>query len=116
MLESFDGHSTRKGKEFMDYCNDNGIWQWLEESDTSGIFQALDQYNKKFHIYYNITIKEFRIQYGDLITTVNKEWFMKAVSFMWLSWSTRLDRIKKLSNSWACVRHGVREGVHCALI
>lgn len=94
IVETSDGHSTRKGIKVMDYCNDQGIWQWLEEADTSGIFQALDQYNKKFHIYYNKTISEFKIQYGNQITVVNNEWFMKAMSFMWLSWSTRLDRIK----------------------
>lgn len=42
IVETSDGHSTRKGIKVMDFCNDNGIWQWLEEADTSGIFQALD--------------------------------------------------------------------------
>ena len=40
IVETSDGHSTRKGIKVMDYCNDQGIWQWLEEADTSGIFQA----------------------------------------------------------------------------
>ena len=97
----------REFKFNMDFCDDNGIWQWLEplqleEADTSGIFQALDQYNKKFHIHYNGTIKEFKIQYKSQITVVNNEWFMKAMAFMWLNWSTRLDRIKSFRSVGLC--------------
>ena len=102
IVETSDGHSTRKGIKVMDFCNDNGIWQWLEEADTSGIFQALDQYNKKFHIYYNKTSKEFKIQYGNQTTVVNNEWFMRVISFMWLNWSTRLDRIKSFRSVGLC--------------
>jgi hypothetical protein len=62
----------------------------------------LDQYNKKFHIHYNGTIREFKIQYKSQITVVNNEWFMKAMAFMWLNWSTRLDRIKSFRSVGLC--------------
>eukprot|EP00959_Pyramimonas_sp_CCMP1952_P398971 8360245-Pyramimonas_sp.AAC.1 len=60
VLEMTDNHVSRYDDEVMEFCQSVGIHQWSEESNTSGIFQALDQNNKTCHVAYDREKKELK--------------------------------------------------------
>lgn len=87
-----DNHSSRDDEEYLEYCEKNGIWNLTEPSKSSGFLQALDQYNRQFHIVYNQGKKEYRKQFGES-EAIDYGAFMWIFNRIWLSWSTPMDRI-----------------------
>ncbi|KAK3260300.1 hypothetical protein CYMTET_8102 [Cymbomonas tetramitiformis] len=60
VLEMTDNHESRYDEEVMEFCQRVGIMQWAEKSNTSGIFQALDQVNRQLHTEYNKGARELK--------------------------------------------------------
>jgi len=60
VVEMTDNHVSRYSDEVMEFCKAHGIIQWSEESNTSAIFQAVDQNNQQCHVVYNNAKKEYK--------------------------------------------------------
>jgi hypothetical protein len=98
-----DNHESRYNQEVLDYCEENEMILWFEESNTSGFLQALDQFNRKLHCYYRKGCKEmkhtvaaeqkalgYHIAYGEVHIGICE--FLRVLSNVWFTWSTPLDR------------------------
>ena len=55
-----DNHSSRYGDDVLEWCENNGIEFFFEESNSSGFLQALDQYNRQLHLSYEKAKKVYK--------------------------------------------------------
>jgi hypothetical protein len=103
-----DCHESRYGKELLAWCKSVGIFFFFEKPKTSGFLQALDQYNRKFHIEYNKGLREYRITEGysrgcpaEEVNLGVKD-FLAIFSTVWFNWSSKLDRITAFRRVGIC--------------
>lgn len=63
-----DNDASRYGEKVLQAatraCNRLGLRLFAEEPNTSQFLQALDQYNSKFHRFYNDAKEEFKLTYA----------------------------------------------------
>ena len=97
VVEMTDGHKTRGGLNTQRICKKIHLRQYVEEADTSGIFAALDQYNKKFHVDYNAGKKYLRCIFDNQALCISNKNFMRIFCLIWFSWSSPLDRVRSFS-------------------
>ena len=118
-----DNHESRYDDEVLAFLKEKQIRQFAEKPKTSRIFQALDQYNRKFHIEYRKGVREFKVKEAHRLTQqrdaaaaaaaaergeptprlstkvyeadvrVGMADFLNIFSLVWFTWSTAMDRI-----------------------
>ncbi|KAK3262288.1 hypothetical protein CYMTET_28846 [Cymbomonas tetramitiformis] len=105
VVETTDNHESRYDEEVMKYCEDNGIAQWSEKSNTSGKFQMLDQVNRQFHVEYIKGAREhIKLRRAQMEAEFNRVVdesevklaltdFFIILSRIWFTWSIVMDRI-----------------------
>jgi hypothetical protein len=95
-----DKHASRFSEHVAAFCKEKEIDLFFEPGGTSGFLQALDQYNKKFHEAYKNGKSAFRsaekarMKDNNYSAPINTNAFLKIISTIWFSWSTKLDRIR----------------------
>ena len=102
-----DNASSHHDDEAQQFCASVGIRLWYEESLTSDYLQALDQYNRKFHIVYRSGVKEERKIRNKPTMRISFVQFMIIFSRVWFHWSSPLDRVRSFRKV-GITAHGIR--------
>jgi hypothetical protein len=105
-----DNHASRYDESVLEAATGAapalGIRLWSEEPDTSGFLQALDQYNAKFHRYYNSARDLYKAaylaRYKKALSHVGLHEFLAILGGdaalglpgMWFSWASPFDIIR----------------------
>ena len=105
-----DNASSHHDDEAQQFCASVQIRLWYEESLTSDYLQALDQYNRKFHIVYRSGVKEERKIRNKPTMRISFVQFMIIFARVWFYWSSPLDRVRSFRKVGITAHgsHGIR--------